>query len=114
MRSTPWERRDRYVENSPYFYLDRVTTPLLLIHGSEDDATPVYGSRETFTALRRLGKAVEYVEYDGAPHNMLQSAPQHQRLDYYRRILDWFDTYLLGASSDTVMNAQKRTLSPMH
>src|SRR5260370_14965156 len=35
MRGTPWEVRDRYIENSPLFYLDRVQSPLLIVQGSQ-------------------------------------------------------------------------------
>src|SRR5712692_9678839 len=35
MGGTPWQFRDRYIENSPSFYLDRVETPLMIVHGAE-------------------------------------------------------------------------------
>ena len=56
MGGTPWEIRDRYIENSPVFYLDRVQTPLLLFHGALDSATPAFMSEEMFVGLRRLKK----------------------------------------------------------
>ena len=93
MRATPWERRDRYVENSPYFYLDRVRTPLLILHGVRDEVAPAYGDDQTFTALRRLGKEVEYVRYDGVDH-VLANAPPAVVRDYLRRITDWLDDHL--------------------
>src|SRR5208282_721110 len=40
MDGTPWDFRDRYLENSPFFYLDRVETPLLILHGSNDTTVP--------------------------------------------------------------------------
>jgi dipeptidyl aminopeptidase/acylaminoacyl peptidase len=92
MGASPWERRDRYIENSPFFYLDRVTTPLLLIHGGRDD--PVV-SRETFVALRRLGNDVAYAEYPDVRHAFVDASLEQQR-DYYTRVLTWFDRYLRG------------------
>ena len=55
-----WEQRDAYIENSPLFYLDRVTTPLLLASGTVNpiDNEPAQAG-EVFSALRRLGKRVE-------------------------------------------------------
>jgi dipeptidyl aminopeptidase/acylaminoacyl peptidase len=93
MRANPWERRDRYVENSPFFYLDRVTTPLLLIHGTLDQGVPVFGADEVFTALRRLGKDVVYAKYGGADH-ILTRSPFIQQRDYYARVIRWFGEYL--------------------
>jgi len=53
---SPWEFRDRYIENSPLFYIDRAQTPLLIIHGDLDTAVPYEQAEEVFVALRRLGK----------------------------------------------------------
>ncbi|MDH4198116.1 MAG: prolyl oligopeptidase family serine peptidase, partial [Candidatus Aminicenantes bacterium] len=46
----------QFLENSPLFWAERVTTPYLSIHNDEDDAVPWYQGIEFFTALRRLGK----------------------------------------------------------
>ncbi|MGH7514133.1 MAG: S9 family peptidase [Gemmatimonadales bacterium] len=93
MGGSLWEVRDRFIENSPLFYLDRVQTPLLIIQGMAD-FDPVQ-SDEVFTGLRRLGKRVEYARYKGEGHfEGLWSRPN--QLDYLRRVLAWFDTYLKG------------------
>ncbi len=65
---TPWQVRERYIENSPYFYLDRVETPLLLVCGALDETTPPVLSEEVFTGLRRLGKEAVLVRYEGEEH----------------------------------------------
>jgi dipeptidyl aminopeptidase/acylaminoacyl peptidase len=66
-----WDRRERYIENSPIFYLDRVTTPVLAMCGVQDEGvTPTQGN-EIFVALRRLGKEVEYAKYFGEGHGVL-------------------------------------------
>lgn len=62
---TPWQFRDRYVENSPIFYLDRIETPLLLVHGAADTTAAPFLSDEIFVGLRRLGKEVVYAKYEG-------------------------------------------------
>jgi dipeptidyl aminopeptidase/acylaminoacyl peptidase len=93
MGATPWEARDRYLANSPFFLLDHVTTPLLLVHGAADNTVPVALAEETFVALRRLGKPVVLVEYDGEEHHQAgwRVANVH---DYWARVLDWFGRYL--------------------
>lgn len=96
MGATPWERRDRYIENSPFFYLDRVTTPLLLIHGNRDD--PVL-DRQTYSALRRLGADVTYAEYSNVRH-VFNEAPLVQQRDYYERVLAWYGAHLAHGSID--------------
>ena len=63
-----WTNRSRYVDNSPIFFLDRIRTPLLIIHGAEDQTVPVSAAEEVFVDLRRLGQEVEYARYRGENH----------------------------------------------
>ena len=88
---TPWEKRKRYIENSPFFLLDQVETPLMLVCGSKDEPAAM-SARETFLALRRLGKRVEMREYRRESHVMAWSAADTR--DYYESELRWFDQYL--------------------
>ncbi len=74
-----WERRDLYLENSPLFFVDHVTTPVLIEHGDEDGAVPWYQGIEFYLALRREGKDVILLQYRGEPHH-LQKYPN--KLDY--------------------------------
>jgi dipeptidyl aminopeptidase/acylaminoacyl peptidase len=100
MGGSPWEFRERYLENSPIFYLDRVKTPLLIIHGSKDDAVPVYLADEVFTGLRRLGKAVTYVRYEGESH-WEGSWGYANQIDALQREIAWFDKQLKGAATQS-------------
>jgi dipeptidyl aminopeptidase/acylaminoacyl peptidase len=91
MGGTPWEVRERYIENSPVFYLDRVETPVLIVQG-ETDAAPFLAD-QVFSALRRLRKRVEYARYAGEGHSeALWKRPN--QIDYLRRVVQWFDRYL--------------------
>jgi dipeptidyl aminopeptidase/acylaminoacyl peptidase len=93
----PWDNPLRYIENSPAYFLDRVQTPLLIFHGMNDTAVPAYASDQMFVGLRRLHKRVEYVKYEDEDHFQDYWSYQH-KVDYYTRILDWFDRYLVRAS----------------
>jgi len=91
MVGTPWQYRDRYIENSPLFYLDRVETPVLIVQG---DLDPIWQQAdEVFVALRRLNKEVVYAKYHGEEHwEGTWSLANVQ--DYWSRVLDWFDKHL--------------------
>jgi len=89
-----WEYPLRYIENSPIFMADRVTTPLLMIHNDADDAVPWYQGIEYFLALRRLNKEVYMFSYNGEPHNLRRRANQK---DYTIRLQQYFDYFLKGA-----------------
>jgi dipeptidyl aminopeptidase/acylaminoacyl peptidase len=91
---TPWDYRDRYIENSPIFYLDRVETPLLIVHGAEDTTVDSFLGDELFVGLRRLGKVVEYAKYGGEGHVLTSRA---NVLDFANRAISWFDKHLRPA-----------------
>jgi len=88
-----WEKRDRFIENSPIFYLNRVNTPVLLVHGAADTQVPSTSSDEVFVALRFLGKEVEYAKYAGESHGVAEWSYSNQ-IDYLNRMNAWFDRWL--------------------
>ncbi len=89
-----WEARQDYIENSPLFYADRMNTPLLIMHGDEDEAVPWYQSIEYYLALRRNGKNAIFLQYRGEPHHPREYA---NKLDYSIRMRQFFDHYLKGS-----------------
>jgi acylaminoacyl-peptidase len=88
----PWRDPERYVKDSPLYHLDRVTTPLLLLHGTADTAVPVGQSEAMYQGLAFLGKEVVLVEYPGAGHVLTE--PTALKGDRDRRINAWFDEHL--------------------
>jgi len=91
---TLWEARDLYLENSPVFFADRIETPLLMLHNDEDGAVPWYQGIELFVAMRRLEKPVWMLNYNGEEHGLRK---KENRLDFARRMQQFFDHYLQGA-----------------
>ncbi len=92
--STLWEAPLRYLENSPLFWVDRIQTPLLVLHNDNDGAVPWYQGIELFTAMRRLGKPAWLINYNGEPHWPL---PFPKRRDWNIRMQQFFDHYLMDA-----------------
>lgn len=90
-----WEARDLYLENSPLFFLDNVTTPLLIMHNDKDDAVPWYQGIELFMGLRRLGKMAWMLNYNDDLHNLKESS-WGNRIDLTKRLLGFFDHFLKG------------------
>ena len=93
MGAPPWERPLRYVTNSPVFHLDRVTTPLLLVAGSEDCTTPWLQAGEAFVGLRRLSRTCTLLVYEGEGHEPNRWAECNRR-DLATRILEWLQRHL--------------------
>ena len=88
-----WEAPELYIQNSPLFHADRVTTPLLIMHNDEDGAVPWYQGIEMFMALRRLQKPVWMLQYNGEAHNI---RARKNRKDITVRLQQFFDHYLKG------------------
>lgn len=91
--ATLWERPDLYLENSPIFNIDKVNTPVLILHNDQDGAVPWYQGIEYFVALRRLGKPAWMLNYNEEPHWPLK---RPNRLDFNKRLEQFFDHYLMG------------------
>jgi dipeptidyl aminopeptidase/acylaminoacyl peptidase len=89
-----------YLENSPVFHIDRVTTPLLLINNDQDDAVPFEQGIELFLALRRHGKEAYFFNYNGEFHGLRRRADQK---DWVKRMHQFFDHFLKGSPAPAWM-----------
>lgn len=93
--NTLWEKPDLYVTNSPIFKANKVTTPLLMMNNKKDGIVNFSQGVEFFTALRRLGKKVWMLQYDGGDHSLIPESKE--AMDYNLRITQFFDHYLKDA-----------------
>jgi dipeptidyl aminopeptidase/acylaminoacyl peptidase len=93
MGSPPWSNIMRYMENSPYYQADKINTPLLMIHGGNDDTCPVQDAEKMFAALRRLEKTAQLAVYDGEGHTV-NTWSLDKAIDATERILKFLETYL--------------------
>ena len=91
---TLWEKPEVYLRNSPLFSLPNVQTPVVIMANDADGAVPWYQGIEMFTDLRRLGKPVWLLQYNGEAHNLVK---RENRRDISIRELQFFDHYLKGA-----------------
>ncbi|UPK69691.1 alpha/beta hydrolase family protein [Chitinophaga filiformis] len=98
--ATPWEDPQAYLQGSPVLSVSQVTTPLLLMHNKEDGAVPFSQSVALFTALRRLGKPVWLLEYEGEGHVLFDPGCL---LDFNMKQQEFFDYYLKDKAFPTWM-----------
>jgi dipeptidyl aminopeptidase/acylaminoacyl peptidase/thiol-disulfide isomerase/thioredoxin len=89
--SYPWNNPKIYVDQSPLFHADRIVTPLLLLHGGSDTNVPTGESEQMYTALKILGREVEYLRFEGENHFILD---YKKRKIWNDAIISWFDRYL--------------------
>ncbi len=77
---------------SAVMYAQRVTTPLLILHGEADVRVPTFQGREFYVLLKERGKTVRMVTYPGSPHF---PALAEQQRDVCKEIVDWLKKYNL-------------------
>ncbi len=100
----PWRRKwregeygslehDRAVleQISPINHVDRITTPLLVLHGANDPRVPVGEAEQIVAALKARQVPVEFLRFANEGHFMLRRDTQ---LTAYPAAGDWFARYM--------------------
>jgi len=92
-----WNDPAAYAKHSPSTNVERIHTPVLIQHGQEDPNTFISNSLEMYTALKTLGRTVEFVTYPREEHGFRE--PNHQ-IDVVDRTVQWFDRFLKNVGYD--------------
>lgn len=90
----PWTNLEVYVKDSPVFFVEKATAPLLIIHGYKDKAVLFSQGMEMYSALKRAGKKVWLLEYLDGGHTP-DDIPANAK-DMTIRMKQFFDYYLKG------------------
>jgi dipeptidyl aminopeptidase/acylaminoacyl peptidase len=92
-RRTFWEASDVYTKMSPFWFADKIKTPILLIHGEADDNTGTFPlqSERLYAAIRGNGGTVRLVMLPSEAHGYRGEETMEHVL--YEE-LTWFDKYL--------------------
>lgn len=91
---TPWTDHELYMSQSPVHHVRNITTPFMILHGTEDGAVDWVQGLEFYNAARRWGKPVILLSYPGEPHHLSR---QENQKDFQVRMKQFFDHYLKGA-----------------
>ena len=75
----------------PLFLADKITTPLLFLHGDSDNNVPFGESIQMFTALKLLGRPTALVAVADQDHHILD---YDKRIRWQDTIFAWFEKYL--------------------
>jgi dipeptidyl aminopeptidase/acylaminoacyl peptidase len=84
---TLWADPQLYLTNSPLFKIDKIETPLLLLHNDEDGHVPFEQGIEFYLALRRNNKTAWMLNYPGEPHWPVK---WENRKDFQKRMSEFF------------------------
>ena len=110
----PWTAHELYESQSPVHQVQNITTPFLILHGTDDGAVDWLQGVELFNAARRFGKNVILLSYPGENHHL---ARRENAKDFQVRMKQYFDHYLKGAPAprwmtEGVPHLQKGTVAP--
>jgi dipeptidyl aminopeptidase/acylaminoacyl peptidase len=93
------ETLEFYRQRSAITFVDNVTTPLLILHGGNDQRVPIGQPMEYFRALKDRGKTVQLVFYPREGHGLSE---YYHQMDKVRREFDWINRYTLGGAAKSV------------
>jgi dipeptidyl aminopeptidase/acylaminoacyl peptidase len=99
-RRSVWEAPDVYMKVSPFFFADKLKTPLLIVHGAADanpGTTPIQASK-LYEAIRGNGGTTRLVLLPYEPH-WYTAMESNEQLVY--EMLRWFDKYVKNAPPRT-------------
>lgn len=97
----PWDDKDgknyneTYIIKSPLFDMEKIKTPTIIFHGSEDRAVPRDQGWEYYRAMQQVGKApVKFLWFPGQPHGLRKVTHQLRKM---KEEIAWFEQYLFDS-----------------
>lgn len=99
LREAEYGRLDRdreFLESiSPIHHLDRIRTPLLVLHGRNDPRVPILEAEQIVEALGKSGRHVESLFFENEGHGFTR---RENQIETARRAVEFFDRHLATAS----------------
>ncbi|HEX2173019.1 MAG TPA: prolyl oligopeptidase family serine peptidase, partial [Dehalococcoidia bacterium] len=84
------ERRDLYLARSPIYHTDKLSCPIIIFQGLEDEIVPPSQAEEMVAALRAKGLPFAYLAYPGEQHGFRRAENIKRSLDaelyFYSRV----------------------------
>jgi dipeptidyl aminopeptidase/acylaminoacyl peptidase len=108
---TYWEAPEIYNAMSPFNYANKITEPVLLIHGQRDDNSGTFPiqSERLFAAIKGNGGNVRYVQLPLEPHGYTARETQRHLLWEY---INWLDKYVKNAPPRAATSATAGSPAP--
>ena len=91
---TPWADPELLLKHSPIQYMDKVRTPLMILHYEGDLRCPIEQAEQVFTALKRLGRTTRFVRIPEEDHNLSRTGKPSRRIARLHHLIGWFDEHL--------------------
>lgn len=100
IRADPWSDPDAFLKRSPINFVNKVTTPTMLLVGEEDFRTPAWEAEQFYTGLKMNGVETALIRIPGAPHHI--TGRPSRLIAQTDNVMGWF------AKFDPVKQAEKK------
>jgi len=94
----PWQQPEAWMRISPFFRMDKIVTPTLVLGGDQDMNVPILGGQQLYQGLKRLGRDAELIVYPGENHGLRRPSFLKDRYDRY---IAWYEKYLKAPATKT-------------
>jgi dipeptidyl aminopeptidase/acylaminoacyl peptidase len=88
---------ERVAAQSPLTHVDRIRTPMLLIHSEQDWRCPIEQAQRLFVALKQRKVEVELLLFPGEGHELTRSGLPSHRVARFEAVLEWWRRHLKPA-----------------
>ena len=89
-----WRNVSAYWEMSPIRYVDKIDAPLLIIHSSNDQRTPLNQAESLYVALKMRKKRTKLIIFPEESHGLSRAGNPAKRVARLQWILRWFDKHI--------------------
>lgn len=87
----PKEKPDFFRERSPFFFVDQIKAPLLLLAGGHDPRCPKEETIQVVDAIKKHGGVADYKIYENEGHGF---AKVENQIDAYKRVTDFLKAHV--------------------
>lgn len=91
MMGDPVENRDFWIDRSPYFFVDNIRAPLLMLAGGNDIRCPASETRDIAEKIAQRGGTVEYKIYENEGHSF---SKRENSIDAFTRTVAFLEHHL--------------------
>ena len=95
----PWQDPASYAARSSITLVDRVKTPVLIIHNQEDYRVPIGQALDYYGSLKAQKKVAKLAVFPNSSHGMSRDGTPEQRVARLKLIVEWFDRWLKPAGT---------------
>lgn len=93
----PVANHDKIIDRSPLYHSEKLTGPLLLCHGNQDNRVDIEGSKLMDRKLTSLHLPHRYVEFEGLGHGVKGKEPLKL---FYRSVFQFLDEIEAGKGNE--------------